>query len=501
MALIKRNPSGFEAEAFDLIIVGGGIYGIMLSLESGFRGKRALLLEKNDFGSATTYNHLRTLHGGLRYLQALDFKRFFESVGERHWFFMHFPQLLKALPCLMPLYEKGLRRTSILKVALKINDSLSRRRNQNVVAERHLPDGYIVGPEKVKRLFPSVDPEGLGGGAIWYDGMIMEPERLVTEVLLWSKEMGTCPLNYVKADALVKEKNCVAGLKATDTLSGNALHFKAPVVVNAAGPWCREVARAFDRDFASLFPSYLLLWNILFKREALSDCSLAVSPEKGKGHTYFIHNWKGRMLAGTGEAPVQNPKQEGVPTTSMIESFIRDLNRAIPSLAMAPGEIDHVYYGLLPADSRNNLTKREVILDHERFGGPKGLFSVSGIKFTTSRLVAQKTLDMIFPDSSKTRVSKKRDLHKFDVQEKTFAFDWLPDEKDKNWKAILDHIIEEEFVVHLDDLIFRRTSLGENKARIPKVISEIRDLFPYDDSQWKEEIKRIEAVSTSLFHR
>jgi len=486
---MKRDVRRFASEAFDLIIVGGGVYGVMLSLESGFRGKRVLLLEQNDFGYATTYNHLRTLHGGLRYLQTLDLPRFFESVRERQWFFIHFPQMVSVLPCLMPLYDRGIRRRSIFKLALRINDQLSARRNRHVISKKHIPNGRIVNPEKVKELFPMVDTEGMTGGAIWYDGMIMEPERLLMELLSWSRTMETCFLNYVKAETLLKENNRTIGLKATDSISGSTLEFRAPVVVNAAGPWCREVAQQFDRDFKPLFPAFLLLWNVLFKREALSDFS--VSPQKDKGHTYFIHNWKGRMLVGTGEALVKNPKQNSTPDETQIASFINDLNSAVPSLSLDKADIDHIYHGLLPADVKGNLTKREVILSHERIGGPKGLFSVSGIKFTTSRLVAQKMLDLIFPETRKMRLHGNFIPPEPNSHQKTFAFDWVPDKSDARWKETLRRIIKEESVIHIDDLLFRRTSLGENKRRLQAIVPELRDLFPWDDFQWKEELKRL----------
>jgi len=129
MAEIRREVNQCAHEHFDLIIVGGGVYGIMLALESGFCNKHSLILETNDFASATSFNHLRTLHGGLRYLQSMDLPRFFESVQERQWFFVHFPDFVKILPCIMPLYDKGVRRKSILRFALKLNDLFSKNRN------------------------------------------------------------------------------------------------------------------------------------------------------------------------------------------------------------------------------------------------------------------------------------------------------------------------------------------------------------------------------------
>ena len=90
--MIARDPEGASRERYDLIIIGGGIHGAMLLLEAGQQGLRSLLVERGDFGGETSFQSLRIVHGGLRYLQALDLPRFFESVRERRWFLRTFPE-------------------------------------------------------------------------------------------------------------------------------------------------------------------------------------------------------------------------------------------------------------------------------------------------------------------------------------------------------------------------------------------------------------------------
>ncbi len=94
----ERNPRQAAAGEYDVIIIGRGIYGITLALEAGRRGIKSLLLEKGDFGEYTSFNSLKIIHGGLRYLQSLDLHRFKESVRERSWFLKHFPRLEKSNP-------------------------------------------------------------------------------------------------------------------------------------------------------------------------------------------------------------------------------------------------------------------------------------------------------------------------------------------------------------------------------------------------------------------
>lgn len=491
MSKILRNIERSANEKFDIIIIGGGIYGIMLALESGFRNKRTLLLERDDFGGATSFNHLRTLHGGLRYLQSMDLPRFFESVKERKWFLIHYPQLSKVLPCLMPLYGKGLHRNSILKVALFMNDLLSYKRNAFVSPERHLSNGKVISAESTKKIFPNVEYEDLKGGAIWHDGMISEHQRLLIEILRWACEMGTMALNYVSANGLLTQNNTTIGVKAIDRESGNKVDFIAPIVINATGPWSREIARNFDRDYPSLFVTRILNWNILFKRKTLSDHAIAVTPLKGVGHTYFFHNWKNRMLVGTGEEPIPDSNSNNFPTEQQIHLFIEELNLAVPELSLGMDDIEYIYSGILPGTSKGKLAKREAIIRHEDEGGPKGFFSLSGVKYTTSRLVAEKTLNLIFPETiSKTsRFTTTSPRPSKNIA--TFSYNWMPSANDKNWLQTLKQLIEDESVMHLDDLLFRRTSLGDNSQRVLKILPQTRNLFTWTDSRWAQEIDRI----------
>ena len=132
MSEIIREPLDAVKKKYDLIIIGGGIYGTMLSLEASRRGLLSLLLERDDFGQHTSFNSLRIIHGGLRYLQSLDLHRFRESVSERKWFLKTFPHLIKTLPCLMPLYGNGLYHPFVLRTALLMNDILSYNRNRTL---------------------------------------------------------------------------------------------------------------------------------------------------------------------------------------------------------------------------------------------------------------------------------------------------------------------------------------------------------------------------------
>jgi len=485
MTEIVRNLKKSSQEPYDLIIVGGGIYGVMLSFEAVRRNLRPLMLEKNDFISATSLNHLRTVHGGLRYLQSLDFPRFRESVVERKWFLKYFPQFIEPFPCLMPLYGKGVQKKPILWAGLLLNDILSFNRNFSVKKDRHLPNGKIISPQQTGEIFPGVDGKDLEGSAVWHDAGVEEYQRLMMELVKLAVNSGATALNYVNVKGLLKENDHVIGVSALDKETGDEYEFKAPVVINAAGPWSRDVAARFDKDHPPLFKKRLLLWNVLFNREALSNHALALNPEKGKGRSYFFHIWKKRMLVGTGEVIVEKSDTElNVPGREM-ETFITDVNKMAPGLNIKESDIQRIYSGILPANENGKLAKRPVLFDHSAHGGPKGLYSISGIKFTTSRRVADKTLNKVFPKAKK--MPHEKILEKMEINNLSFDYHWEPsNEADLNK---LKEIMQKESVLHLSDLILRRTSLGDHPERAIKILPKIRGIFAWDDKKWAAEVK------------
>lgn len=501
MTDIIRNPKTAANQSYDLIIIGGGIYGAMVSLLSSLSGLRALLLERDDFGGATSYNSLRILHGGLRYLQTLDLPRFFESVGERHWFLKTFPELTEAMPCLMPLYGEGARRPPVLKAALTLNDGLSATRNRGVRRDRTLPNGNVVSAQAVQQHFAHVDTDGLQGGAIWYDGSMPDSQRILINVLRWAGRAGATALNYVEAQQLQLDHNQVTGVVAQDRISGESYCYQAHRVVNAAGPWCRELAAQFDRDVPDLFHSSIA-WNALVDRPALSDYALAIAPKQPQARTYFIRPWKGRMLVGTVHDPwLQAVQKNPMPTAEQLEDCIADLNTAIPDLKLSQREILRIFSGLLPAKESGTaeLAKRPVLWHHAAQNGPAGVFSISGVKFTTARLEAEKTLAAVFPNRASTIKAAKRQAAPADLNQRDglFAYDWMPhavqddDAADADWLEDLQRIIHDEAVMHLDDLILRRTSLGDNRDRALALAPSLCRLFPWDEARCKAEIARV----------
>lgn len=457
--MIRRDLAAVDRSHFDLVVIGGGVYGIALALEAARRRLGVLLVERRDFGGQTSWNSLHIIHGGLRSLQTMDLRRFRQMVTERRWWLQNFPDLVEPLACLMPLYGRGLRRPGVLRMALETTDLLSWSRNRGVRADRVIPRGRVMRRQATTSWCPELTHSDLRGGALWYDGFATDSHRLLVEMLHWGTANGVVALNYTEATRLLVHAGRVAGLGLLDVDSGRTVEVEAPIIVNCAGPWCRDVAAAFDRDLPELFPPSLA-FNVLLDRPPLSPAALAVEPLSGGGRTYFLVPWKGRTLAGTFHASCREEVREAEVDEELRRRFLDDLEASVSGLQIETKDVLRVYSGLLPAKRVGSidLALAEKIRHHADHGGPQGLFSVSGVKLTTARRVAEKTLRMIHRWRGKA-LPGLSDTPRPETQS-PMPWSELQALLERDAGAAELHVrrlIAEESVLYLDDLMLRRT--------------------------------------------
>lgn len=464
---LVRDIEGAAGRDWDVIVLGGGIQGVTLALEAARRGLETLLIERDDFGGATSWSSLRIIHGGLRSLQSLDLVRYRESMIERRWFLRHFPDLVAPLPCLMPLYTppRGgrLRRPAIFRLALAANRLLSRRRNAGVRPDCHLPAGRVLTAEETLRIYPQADRVGLRGGALWYDGILQEPSRLMIEMLRWAAACGASALNYVEATGLLTEGGRVTGVMAADRVSGRNLELRSPIVVSCAGPWSRALAARCDRDVPELFRP-MLGFNVLLDCEPPSRCALAVAAPGPESQTLFVtpFGWSGRTLAGTRYLPASSDLGSG-PREEHVKAFLEDLDAALPGFAACRSPVVQVLWGWLPAAKEGGTVPavRPVVHEHGSAGGPAGLWSVSGVKLTTARALAQRVLSRIFARRGQ-RLPAPLPVTRppADPPPPLSHLLRLATHEPGSVHETLEGIAKRQAVVRMEDLLWRRTDWG-----------------------------------------
>lgn len=475
MVDIPRDPASLDGARFDVIIVGGGIYGAMLLLEATRAGLRALLLDRGDFGGETSSSHFRIGHGGLRYLQSLDLARFRESVRERTWLLQSFPDLVEPLPCLLPLYGRGLKRPTVMRAALAANEFLSRGRNRGIPPDRRLPSGRVVSPEDALARFPVIRREGLKGAALWYDASIDQANRVLIESIRWSCSLGAVALNYVGVTDVTRSGGRVSGVVAVDAASGRQFSYESGVIVNAAGPWVSDVARLAGEALPR--PVHMSkAWNVVFDHPPLGDGALAIeSPEPG-ARTYFLKSVGGKLFAGTGHAPCTEPAESAEPDEAELAGFVNEIDRAVPGLHLSLDRVDRVLAGFLPVDRprSTDLSGRPLVVDHGVRGGLCGLISVCGVKYTTARRVAQDVLKAhVLPDRGTNAEAR---FVRIDPAFARSAF--RVSVMGGEWREACESIIREEAVLCLEDLVERRTDLGDHPALAAELHDELAKMVP-----------------------
>lgn len=485
--MIDRKPDAAEQQAFDVIVVGGGIYGVCLALEATRLGLRALLLEQADFGSTTTWNTGRIIHGGIRYLQRLDFLQSRKMARERRWFLRSFPDLVRPTPFVMPLYGLRLKRPSIFRAGSVVNDLIAFDRNRDVPNDRKLPRGGVLTPSEAVDMFPFIQRAGLAGAGVWHDAMLASPQRLIIEMLHWASDLGAVALNYVKASQLVVKSGKVLGIEAVDQVTQNELQFRGSTVFNCTGPFATKLAARFDQN--SPGPrNQVRLTKVLVSRSSLSQAALAVETPAPDAHVYFMCPCLNGTIVGGLHSPLGGGGFSAAEERSTVLKLLEAINTALPNLDLAPSEVLRVWSGVQPADgsSSTRLAKRASVYEHARHGGPDGLISVIGPKFSSARRVAESALrntgngrwrKLSYRPNSDRPQTRKAPLNLHD--RKAFL-----NTTDAVAASAIKKLISEESVVQADDLLLRRTdwlcdatATNEVTARMHRLMHDEPNLY------------------------
>ena len=406
---MKRNISQLTSTEFDVLIVGGGIYGLFTAWDAALRGLRVALLEKNDFGNATSFNSLRVIHGGLRYLQHGHVRRMRESICERSTFLRMAPHLVKPLPFLFPTYGHGLRGKEIFAVALFLNDLIGFDRNHGVDSAKRLPSSRLLSKREFCDIVPGFEDGKATGAALCFDAQVENSERFTIGVARSAALMGAELANYVEVTGPLRVRNGVGGVLARDVLTQESIEVRAKIVVNASGPWVNQVFNRVKPHEAPLQQSYAKAFNLLIKRQLIPTYSLGVYSQSAfqdndalvnKGsRLYILTPWRQYSLIGTEHATIQSRTETWDIEEKEIQEFLEEINRAYPIGGIQRNEVKQVFGGLLPVEGKfsheTQLTKQHKIIETEGWEGITQFLTVVGVKFTEARHVAERTVDLI----------------------------------------------------------------------------------------------------------
>ena len=409
---MKRNLTKLAQHQHDVIIVGGGIYGAWAAWDASLRGFSVALLERADFGGATSANSMKVIHGGLRYLQHLDLKRMRESIRERSTLLRVAPHLVHLLPCLMPTYGHGLKGREVMTIALRLNDLISMDRNKDVHPDKRIPGGRILSRAELLNALPGVPEKRLTGGAQWHDCQLQNSERLTLALLTGAAEKGAQLANYAEVTNFITDDHRVIGAKIKDCEDGAEHSVFGKVVLNTTGPWMNRTF-AMLNGFQPMTQTPLAKGiNLIVNRQLFQQVGVGVPStytfkdrdavfNKGS-RLLFVTPWRQYSILGTTYFPYSGDPSDQTVSEADIQSLLDEFNQAYPAMQVQREEICAYHLGVLPAiedgnelSGNVNAEKQYKLIDHHKTARLEGLVSVLGVKYTTARDVASRAIDLV----------------------------------------------------------------------------------------------------------
>jgi glycerol-3-phosphate dehydrogenase len=396
-----RRDRGWEAlgreRRWDMVVVGGGATGVGVAIDAASRGYRTLLLEQADLAHGTSSRSTKLVHGGVRYLQQGNVALVIEALKERGLLRANAPHLVRNLSFVVPNYEwwEG----PFYGIGLKMYD---------VLAGRHgFGRSRVLSRDRTLQLLPTLEPAGLVGGVIYYDGQF-DDARLCINMAQTAAEQGAVVLNYVQVTGLVKEDGVVVGVRVRSRdpvqgagaeagagpAAGEEREIRAGVVVNATGPWTDDLRRMDDPD-AHRLVRHSQGVHLVLPRDFLPGESAIMVPRTDDGRVLFAIPWLDRVVVGTTDTPVPEAALEPLPLPEEVDFLLEHAGRYLDRDPRRE-DVLSVFAGLRPlvgGDDDAAASTASLSRDHTLLISDAGLVTITGGKWTTYRRMAEDTVD------------------------------------------------------------------------------------------------------------
>jgi glycerol-3-phosphate dehydrogenase len=512
---LKQRFSQLQDGDVDVVIIGAGVNGAGLFRDLCAQGVNCLIVDKSDFGSGTSAAPSRLIHGGLKYLETGEFGLVAQSALERNLLLKNAPHCVEPLPTFVPIFSwtRGIwaalrtltgsttaprsRGALLVKIGLALYDFFGSR---NRVMPRHR---FLLKRRALKEM-PYVTPDIVAGG-IYYDAKISRPERLVYELVSDGLQANNKSL-AANATSLV---STIEGVLTFQRSDGYAFSVKPKLVVNAAGPWIDHVNAALGAPshmIGGTKGSHILLDHPELVRSLNGHM---IYFEADDGRICLVYGYLGQALVGSTDIPCDDPDNVCCEEPE-IEYFLDSVRSLLPGLRFERDQVTYSYSGIRPLPASDASSPGLISRDHSApvveaaTGRPFPVISLVGGKWTTFRGFAEEVTNTVLKRLQRTRktsterlaigggqdfptTSSERAGWIRSVAAKTGAeasrVDELLGRYGTTAAAILAHysdhadsqrisgaprhsaleidwIARQELVVHLSDIVFRRTTLA-----------------------------------------
>ena len=502
MSVPANRLAGLDGAALDAVVIGGGMAGAGVARDLALRGASVALFEKGDFASGTSSKSSKLIHGGLRYLELGDFKLVRESLREKKTLERLAPHLVRPLPFLVPIYRGAARGLITVRIGMWLYDLLA----PGKTTER----SRVLRPVDALAMEPSVRAEDLRGAGYYFDDLLLYPERLCLENVLSAVRHGARAFNYCEVEEFVPGRRGIEGVKVRDLLSGQVQLVRATAIVNSAGPWVdrlRAMARVADRSPRVVRTTKGI--HCLLPR--MTDRAVYLSTRDER--MIFVIPWREFSLVGTTDTDFEGDPDRLWATREEVTYLLEEVAKVLPDKRATFDNVSYTYAGVRPLSFEPGASVSKVSREHKVIPeGPDGRFlSVTGTKLTCFRSLAEDVGDRVMRllgrgepprtarltlDGADEEVGKVEARVWMDVSEEMAATGLsrgtlrtlvetygrayprvlelgrkLPDGFERlcpsnpEIVAQLHHAVREELAVSLQDVLLRRTGIGQSRCQ------------------------------------
>ena len=396
---MQRFIEGHRDQIYDVVIIGGGITGASVAYDAASRGLKVALLEKSDFSGATSAATSKLIHGGLRYLANMEFSLVRESLKERKILEDIAPNFVYPFPMLMTHYKSSIKNSKwFVKAGLTLYDILSYDRGSTWDESKKIPLHKTVSTRKALEMQPCLKEQGLSGASVFYDCMSIFPERLTLAFIKSAAAFGADASNYVKVDGFITDRSGrVAGVTATDLLTGTRHEVRGNITINCGGPWADIILGLAKKGGANETLRRSEGIHIITGKK-INEGSVVASMTP-KGRHFFLIPWRSHTLIGTTDKEYVGSPDDYRVTKESIMRLIDEVNSTFGEGFVRFDEVLYTYGGLRPLVEEQTEGTYESSRKYEIYDnasdGLQGLITVEGGKYTTSRNLAQKVMDLV----------------------------------------------------------------------------------------------------------
>ncbi len=468
-AALREMANGPE---LDVLVIGGGVTGAGVALDAVTRGLRTGIVEAQDWAGGTSRWSSKLVHGGLRYLQQLDFKLVTEALHERErLLYTLAPHLVKPVPFLYPILHRVWERPYVT-AGIGLYDTLAHVGSKvaSMPFHRHLSE------RGVQKAFPSIKPGAMVGAVKYWDGRV-DDARLVLTLIRTAAGYGALAASRTKVTGLLKNDDAaVVGARVTDLETGGVFEIRARKVIAATGVWTEETQDLADTDGGLKVLASKGIHIVVPRERIKGEVGLILQTEKS---VLFVIPWEHYWIIGTTDTPYEQDISAPVATSADIDYVIEHANVVLDE-PLTREDVIGSFAGLRPllqpgVKDGTETASTKVSREHTVAEVVPGLISIAGGKLTTYRIMAQDAVDFALGKERAKQlpsVTERTLLHGADgyvpltrqVEQISDRYGWTPD--------MVEHLLNRygSAIAEIEAIVDERADLAEPLKDAPDYV-------------------------------